>query len=491
MSNFEQGGFDHEAERPLSEAEQMIVDSFAPLHEAAAMLQSRDMNTAISDDDYNRLSLIKRGVESITDQALPQTHTFNTAQRGVEVDVSLNSTFFEQLTAVHTVLAETQPLHTVDGVFQGINEKIISNFELLMQNARTGAVGSEKKTYHGVHEAMFEHARYASLSGYSYVSRRLMKASRESGYEKEFDKPQYDELLDSPSWRTAYLLDRVSHSVAAAKTEGRKLTDEEKMPAVKALSRFGFNEKEARSILGAAWSRNPDNKSVQYKADIIALKVVNTLDAIEALAEIDADAPLKAHQVFGIRNFDRYKAAQLARQLDAEFQPDMVAISAVADWNGAFGKFGTEVEELCEAPIFVEAVSPLDMVDRLEKLKTARIPLRSVIVAGHGDESLIQLGRKKDQVLTKDIIEQTRSLRQLVSSGLIEKGCRLVLLSCNTGHKGGIAESIAALPGLESVQAPDFISMGIRRSEEDPSKFVYKKDDGHDAGVTHSFSKHK
>ncbi|HLD79963.1 MAG TPA: hypothetical protein VJA18_05380 [Candidatus Nanoarchaeia archaeon] len=177
---------------------------------------------------------------------------------------------------------------------------------------------------------------------------------------------------------------------------------------------------------------------------------------------------------FNIRNFGRYPVEALlsqAEELDDRTTPYGMLIYPLADWNQAFfedvGTIGHLYRQLLQLGYNLrisESENKLDLVHSLNRARKRFGPMQFAVIGGHGDRDHIEFGRNDRGNLS---VEDFSTKGARATSLAFVDDPTIVLISCSTGQKGGVAQQISQLGG--EVIAPDQTT-GINMIEVSKSK---------------------
>jgi hypothetical protein len=194
---------------------------------------------------------------------------------------------------------------------------------------------------------------------------------------------------------------------------------------------------------------------------------------LAALKEIEAQQEGGAWLLtnrFGIKNFARYPLELLLEQIeraDDASVPYGLIVTAGSDYNGAFhNKYRietkTDIREKAHAlgmhTRAIECASVHGMARRLLMLEKVygQGNVEFLYAEGHGTEQSIQLGSTEKDRLTAGVLGYGEKRTPL----FFKPRAPILLESCSTGVKGGIAQSIASALDTE-VTAPTEESLGV------------------------------
>lgn len=197
---------------------------------------------------------------------------------------------------------------------------------------------------------------------------------------------------------------------------------------------LGFKPSEANEVLRSWASFNPTDMS----ADLVRqTRLDNFKQNFEAMAQIDAARPGAAAELFrrdGIRNFMRYRPAELLHQLTSENKrPTEVVLSAADDWNGAFtaseSMSNARQHVLMEEPIYLEAARPIEAFIRMARVKERTGVIERIFVNAHGDDDSFEL-RSANTAVDVASLQRTKAIEQLIEQGVLQPDAAIILSSC-------------------------------------------------------------
>jgi len=238
----------------------------------------------------------------------------------------------------------------------------------------------------------------------------------------------------------------------------------------KVLKSFGFESKEAWDIFFGSKVYEDTRKRSQNLKD--------SMYVMASLASVSLDLPSKIYSRFGIRHFGRYQADTLWRQFQ-EFDADTslgvggktcaLLVTSTGDWNGAMAKQERRFGRMSPRPIFMEAASLRELSKRVLSTRKHVGPISSLIINGHGNESLIELG--DGTTVTQEVLASSGALARIREKDIFTPQAEIILISCETGKEGGIAETISNRSGM-AVIAPTVATSGFVERD-------YTKEKGH------------
>lgn len=412
----------------------------------------------------SRLMDFKTRLVSATDTMLGSTRVFRDAKTGTEVDTELTTSVFMFLGDIVDKIKTVCPVSTQEWIVEeGIEEVVYKSFTETLRNGMAGSL-VQNRVYPGLLESCLAHASFAGMVS-KYGPKRILAISDREHYSDLFSDQVFDELISIPSWRSVLMAYDTKRNCTNALTEERRLTDTEKKRPLSILREYGFSEIEAADVYNA-WLSYRKNESDEEDVTNVVNWVRENVSKMDELSDIDPGLPRQAYKIFGIRNFGRYSAQAIAEQCNPGYKPDCIAVSGADDWNGAFNKWGDEICNISNRPLFIEASTRVDLIRRFITLRNGEVPRSVILIGTHGSSETLRFSRGERGVFTSKQIEEIPETQRLLEKGLINPDTHIILVSCNTGKTNGIGESIAAIPGVESVKAPDFLSRGIFKDKE-------------------------
>lgn len=293
-----------------------------------------------------------------------------------------------------------------------------------------------------------------------------------------------EELVDSPDFQHLWENPRFLRIVGLAHTdyiggilEKEKETGVLERPSElrqkvwgKFFDALGMDEKQ-RTETRAAWGSRQKTEVVESAKQQI--REVTTLFADRP------DSPRLLYERFGIRNFGRYGAGALLRQLEAEEAGKLadyltLVVSARDDWNGGLGSVDRIIRNeaqtthpgASEQMVVVEAASSVELLRRLVSVARRFKAIDRLLVAAHGSQSSIDFG---DDKLTIDSVQSSIAATRLTDRRILAEDGEIILKSCSTGKEGGIAQTIARQVGLQvTASAVDSaVGSSVKRSLRD------------------------
>lgn len=206
---------------------------------------------------------------------------------------------------------------------------------------------------------------------------------------------------------------------------------------------MGFSSKESEELIGSWFS-------VQQE-DLLKWYISENLQNIKNLEGFEKGSVKYLFDNFGIRGFGRYRLHELKKQYEERenMGPYGVFFQAVFDSNGSFvnsnqsESLGEKVEEHDFLIRIVEADGKIDLAKRLLYLRDKYDQkIKFMYMHVHGHTSVVGLGDRKGSnrlLLQKDL--EGKGVQRV--KNLFEDDAELILSSCLTGIKGGLAEEMA------------------------------------------------
>jgi len=220
------------------------------------------------------------------------------------------------------------------------------------------------------------------------------------------------------------------------------------------LERFGFSEIEVKKLI-KSWLTIEDDEIARWY-------VARNLQNINFLENREVGSAKYLFDNFGIRGFGRYEIHELNKQYRERenMGPYGIYYQAVMDWNGSFinsnnsEDLGRKIEKQGFLMRIIEADGKIDSAKRLLSLRDKyEQKIKFMYVHAHGNTDVIGLG--DDKISNNRLFEQ----KDLKGKGvqrvkdLFEDDAEVILSSCLTGVKGGLAEEIANTYGVKVIAA--------------------------------------
>ncbi|HTB48636.1 MAG TPA: hypothetical protein VK712_00990, partial [Verrucomicrobiae bacterium] len=337
--------------------------------------------------------------------------------------------------------------------------------------------------FYGFHKAMpplltlFDRLDSVQPADLEVATARLLVLSR-------FTSPEVDELHESfidqygeqlimednipPAvadvWQAPHFLARMDARIRSNHERYRapvtKWPTAEWMLLSRAFQAFGFSEAERKDLF-SAWDSFECRLENKEKQRQLAGRFDRMLKAWEVMSTLMANGPEVTHEIysqFGIRNFGRYTASTLYRQLEYFKQAEQnggtasarpLVIVGVGDWNNAL--CAPETQFGCIDPVYME-VESLDAVIKTIT-KTRRVaPISNLIISAHANKKALCFGG--DEKVTSKLLLESRALARLRrEEGIFTAAAGIVLACCQAGKKGKdvIGEAIAEYAAMDVI----------------------------------------
>lgn len=229
------------------------------------------------------------------------------------------------------------------------------------------------------------------------------------------------------------------------------------------LKKLDFSENEVADLI-QSWLSVEDD-------DIAEWCIYESLKNMSALENFEKTSTKYLYNNFGIRSFGRYSVRELKKQYREidEMGPYGLDFHAVMDWNGSFSESNQseEIREKVEENDFtiriIEANGKIDLAKRLRFLRDKyNQKIKFMYMHVHGNTDVIGLGDREGSdrnFLQKDLMG--KGVQRI--KDLFESNAELILSSCLTGVKGGLAEEIANTYGVKVI-ASDKSTVGVPKS---------------------------
>lgn len=209
------------------------------------------------------------------------------------------------------------------------------------------------------------------------------------------------------------------------------------------LKKFDFFEDEASDLIQSWLSVEDDEMADWY--------ITQNLSNIRGLENFEKKSAKYLYDNFGIRGFGRYRMHELKKQYEErdDMGPYGLFFQAVMDWNGSFSQSNQseEIREKVEENSFIlrviEAKGKIDLAKRLLFLRNRyNQKIKFMYMHVHGNTDVIGLGDREGsdrKFLKEDLMGKgVQRVRELFVSN-----AELILSSCLTGVKGGLAEDMS------------------------------------------------
>ncbi|MDD2680760.1 MAG: hypothetical protein PHE20_01500 [Patescibacteria group bacterium] len=288
--------------------------------------------------------------------------------------------------------------------------------------------------------------------------------SIDRGYKSYFELIDKLDLLNESNKEMAakvfMMSDHIDHAIANSilskrqqyKTEGQNIDHHEGL-AEYILKKFDFSEEEVSDLI-QSWLSVEDDETADWY-------IYQNLKNIRGLENFENKSAKYLLNNFGIRGFGRYNIHELKKQYNERdnMEPYGVYFQGVMDWNGSFSQSNQseDIREKVEENSFVfrviEANGKIDLAKRLLFLRDKyKQKIKFMYMHVHGNTDVIGFGDKKGN---------NRMLRQEDLGGkgiqrvkeLFENDAELVLSSCLTGVRGGLAEEMSKVYNVKVIAA--------------------------------------
>lgn len=209
------------------------------------------------------------------------------------------------------------------------------------------------------------------------------------------------------------------------------------------LKKFDFSEDEVSDLIQSWLSVEDDDVADWY--------ITENLRNIRGLENFEKKSAKYLYDNFGIRGFGRYRIHELKKQYEErdDMGPYGLFFQAVMDWNGSFSQSNQseDIREKVEENSFllrvIEANGKIDLAKRLLFLRDKyNQKIKFMYMHVHGNTDVIGLGDREgsDRKFTQEDLKGKGVQRV---KELFENNAELILSSCLTGVKGGLAEEMS------------------------------------------------
>jgi len=231
------------------------------------------------------------------------------------------------------------------------------------------------------------------------------------------------------------------------------------------LKKFDFSEDEVTDLIQSWLSVEEDELADWY--------ISQNLKNIRGLENIEKKSAKYLFNNFGIRGFGRYRIHELKKQYDERdsMNPYGLYFQAVMDWNGSFSQSNQSegIREKVEENSFIirviEANGKIDLAKRLLSLRDKyNQKIKFMYMHVHGNTDVIGFGDKEGnnrKLLQEDL--KGKGIQRVKE--LFENNAELILSSCFTGVKGGLAEEMSNVYNVKVI-ASDKPTEGEPKSVE-------------------------
>lgn len=246
----------------------------------------------------------------------------------------------------------------------------------------------------------------------------------------------------------------------------------------KIFESFGLEAEQVGDVL-AALTQNDGTKFSSLTGDRVrsALKLFTDLRS-GAESSSEAKQNIRTlYKKFGIRNFHRYSTEDLATQLEKDFIPDSLVVSAFMDEGGALSAPANSAQGVeYSKPMYFEASSTLDLAKAVVTTnKTTGSAIDKILVRGHGSRDGIVLDRrnKYGKISTEQLNErdgQSGWESELVNKGYLDPEAEVIFESCSLGA-GGFPQSLYERTGIKALAASDNLRGGAVKGAPTVQRF--------------------
>ena len=242
--------------------------------------------------------------------------------------------------------------------------------------------------------------------------------------------------------------DGIDHTIARDILRKRQLyeskeknIDQQDYLAGYILKKFDFSESEVSDLIKSWLSVEDDDEWY----------ISQNLRNIRGLENFENKSAKYLYNNFGIRCFGRYRIHELKKQYDErdDMGPYGLCFQAVMDWNGSFSQSNQseDIREKVEENSFIlrviEANGKIDLAKRLLFLRDKyNQKIKFMYMHVHGNTDVIGLGDREGsdrKFLQEDL--KGKGVQRIKE--LFESNAELILSSCLTGVKGGLAEEMS------------------------------------------------
>lgn len=275
-----------------------------------------------------------------------------------------------------------------------------------------------------------------------------------------------NEFNQELTYRLFMVSDTIDHTIARDILRKRQLYTSQETPITKdhrladyILKKLNFSEYEIIKII-QSWLTIEDD-------DMTDWFIYKNLKNIRALEQSQKDSVKYLFDNFGIRGFGRYSIQELKKQyLDKDsMHPYGLYFQAVMDWNGSFSysnqseKIRDQVEDNSFMLRIIEADGKIDLAKRLLFLRDKyHQKIKFMYMHVHGNTDVIGLGDKEgdNRKFTQEDLKG-KGVQRIKE--LFENDAELIMSSCLTGTKGGLAEEMSHVYGIKVI-ASDKVTEG-------------------------------
>ena len=231
------------------------------------------------------------------------------------------------------------------------------------------------------------------------------------------------------------------------------------------LKKFDFSEDEVRDLIQSWLSVEDDEMADWY--------IRQNLRNIRGLENFEKKSAKYLFNNFGIRGFGRYRMHELKKQYDERDNMDPYGLFFFffIDWNGSFSQSNQseDIREKVEENSFnmrvIEANGKIDLAKRLLFLRDKyNQKIKFMYMHVHGNTDVIGFGDREGndrKLLQEDL--KGKGIQRVKE--LFENNAELILSSCLTGVKGGLAEEMSNVYNVKVI-ASDQPTEGEPKSVE-------------------------
>jgi hypothetical protein len=231
------------------------------------------------------------------------------------------------------------------------------------------------------------------------------------------------------------------------------------------LKKFDFSEEEINDLIQSWLTVEEDNNPEKF--------ISENLRSIRWLEDQRKGSVKYLLNNFGIHGFGRYRGPELRKQYDERdnMGPYGLFFQAAMDWNNSFSgshesaTIGKKVEENSFMMRIIEANGKIDLAKRLLFLRDKyKQKIKFMYMRMHGNTDIVALGEGRDRnslFLKEDL--KGKGIQRF--KGLFEDNAEVILSSCLTGAKGGLAEEMSNVYNVKVIGA-DKTTEGHPRSVE-------------------------
>ncbi len=219
------------------------------------------------------------------------------------------------------------------------------------------------------------------------------------------------------------------------------------------LKKFDFSEDEIHKLI-QSWLTVEEDENPEYC-------ISENLKKIRWLEDQRKGSAKYLLNNFGIHGFGRYKGPELRKQYDERdnMGPYGLFFQAAMDWNNSFSgshesaTIGEKVEENSFIMRIIEADGKIDLAKRLLFLRDKyKQKIKFMYMRMHGNTDIVALGEGRDGnslFLKEDL--KGKGIQRI--KGLFEDNAEVILSSCLTGAKGGLAEEMSNVYNVKVIGA--------------------------------------